>query len=303
MDAGGENAQDCQFGNDWLTNLIAVIVFVGMSSGYAPQLYRIIKKGSSEGFSPFFLLLGSTSAAAGFWNMITMQWGVARCCGSVSLGSCIEITAGIFQVFWQWFCFTAIFVLYILYYPERLKHEKNLSTDAAEPVKTKEWSLALVCSWVTFAHFVFSGTTTLYLMNTITPPPGPNSSLPDQVHLWATFLGVSSAILAAIQYAPQLIHTYQLKLVGALSIPMMFINAPGSVFMITGIALRPGTNWTSWFTFLVAGIMQAALLFMCIAWKFRQRRLGIDDFGNPLVFEVPVNMDSTEDERSPLVRK
>ncbi|KAF7762296.1 hypothetical protein Agabi119p4_8889 [Agaricus bisporus var. burnettii] len=45
----------------------------------------------------------------------------------------------------------------------------------------------------------------------------------------------------------------------------------------------PGTNWTSWFTFLVAGVMQATLLVMCIAWKFRQRRLGIDDFGNPVV--------------------
>jgi len=28
--------------------------------------------------------------------------------------------------------------------------------------------------------------------------------------------------------------------------------------------------------------MQCTLLVMCITWKFRQRRLGIDDFGNPL---------------------
>jgi hypothetical protein len=28
--------------------------------------------------------------------------------------------------------------------------------------------------------------------------------------------------------------------------------------------------------------MQASLLCMCIAWKFRQRRLQIDDFGRPL---------------------
>lgn len=34
--------------------------------------------------------------------------------------------------------------------------------------------------------------------------------------------------------------------------------------------------------FAVSGIMQAILLVICIAWKIRQRRLNIDDFGNPL---------------------
>jgi hypothetical protein len=38
-----------------------------------------------------------------------------------------------------------------------------------------------------------------------------------------------------------------------------------------------------WITFAVAGIMQGALLVMCLFWKVRQRKLGIDDFGNPLV--------------------
>lgn len=34
--------------------------------------------------------------------------------------------------------------------------------------------------------------------------------------------------------------------------------------------------------FLVAAVMQGVLLFMCICWKVRQRRLRIDDFGRPL---------------------
>ena len=66
-----------------------------------------------------------------------------------------------------------------------------------------------------------------------------------QLELWATFLGVSSALLAALRYAPQIAHTWGLKLVGALSIPMMCIQTPGAVLMVLSIALRPGTNWTS----------------------------------------------------------
>ena len=79
------------------------------------------------------------------------------------------------------------------------------------------------------------------------PTPDPNHRSP-QIQLWATFLGVSSAALAAMQYAPQISHTFRLKLVGALSIPMMCIQTPGAVLMVLSIALRPGTDWTSEFS-------------------------------------------------------
>ena len=34
--------------------------------------------------------------------------------------------------------------------------------------------------------------------------------------------------------------------------------------------------------YAVSGVMQGMLLIVCIAWKIRQRRLNIDDFGHPL---------------------
>jgi hypothetical protein len=36
--------------------------------------------------------------------------------------------------------------------------------------------------------------------------------------------------------------------------------------------------------------MQGSLLIMCIVWTYRQRRLGIDDFGHPLDREVSVTL-------------
>jgi hypothetical protein len=45
--------------------------------------------------------------------------------------------------------------------------------------------------------------------------------------------------------------------------------------------------------FAVSGIMQAILLIMCLVWKARQRRLGIDDFGQPLVHpDANTNLDA-----------
>jgi hypothetical protein len=41
-----------------------------------------------------------------------------------------------------------------------------------------------------------------------------------------------------VQYIPQLAHTYSIKLVGALSIPTMLIQTPGSVLITASIVIR-----------------------------------------------------------------
>lgn len=45
--------------------------------------------------------------------------------------------------------------------------------------------------------------------------------------------------------------------------------------------------------------MQGSLLVMCIVWTYRQRRLGIDEFGHPLGGEVSVPRDIGYDEGVP----
>ncbi|KAF9648257.1 hypothetical protein BDM02DRAFT_3096895, partial [Thelephora ganbajun] len=273
--------------HDWFTTALSSFLCFGLVVSYLPQHLRIILAKSSEGFSPWFLLLGSTSCASGMLNLFVKQWDVVKCCKYISAGSCLESSLGIIQTFIQWFFFTIILALYMIYYPQNLKYIEVYANDGRETgrnrqlkitkVKTDNWSLSITLSWVVFIHIVFVVFVTFYLLGTTVP----GESL-TQLELWATFLGVSSATLAALQYAPQIVHTYRMKLVGALSIPMMLIQTPGAIFMVLSIALRPGTNWTSWVTYAVAGIMQGMLLAMCIIWKLRQSKLRIDDFGNSL---------------------
>ncbi|KAG7095524.1 hypothetical protein E1B28_006262 [Marasmius oreades] len=293
----------CKPQHDWLTATLTFGLCVGLVISYVPQHYRIIHNDSSEGLSPWYLLLGTTSATAGLLNIVTMQWGIVRCCRVLSIGSCIEMTAGIIQVGLQWSMFTLIFVLYMIYYPPHLRyqgrtelHDSRPPLGLRKPRKTPEWRTSIALSWVAGVHFFVSAWTTLFLLLTFPPDiapspspspepiplPSPDSPISLSVSRWATFLGVSSAVFAATQYIPQIAHTARHKVVGALSIPMMCIQTPGAVLMVLSIALRPSTNWTSWITFAVAGIMQGTLLLLCICWKFRQHRLLIDDFGNPL---------------------
>ncbi|KAF8128946.1 hypothetical protein EV363DRAFT_1220844 [Boletus edulis] len=290
--------ETCNFKSDWAANGLTFILIPGLCLSYAPQLLRIIRAGTSIGFSPWFLLLGSTSSAAAMFNLITLQFPVIRCCTQISFGKCFEQTAGVFQVGTQWFLFSMILVLYMLYYPPNLKYiQLGIDTHDARPihhVRTKlqssEWRLSVIVSWIVFLHLAIITLTTFVLLVDSPPSPDPTVPYPPQITLWATFLGVTSGLLAAVQYAPQIIRTYHLKLVGALSIPMMVMQSPGGIVMAISIAMRPGADWTSWMMYAVSAVMQAFLLIMCFAWKIRQRRLGIDDFGRPLgeAAEAPI---------------
>ncbi|KAM6501043.1 hypothetical protein JOM56_004057 [Amanita muscaria] len=289
---------ECSAKHDWFTAMLTFGLCCGLIISYAPQHYRIINKGTSIGLSPWFLLLGSTSAAAGMFNMMTLQWNILRCCRVLPLGNCIELSAGVVQVGLQWLLFTMILVLYMKYYPSELKYEVEAygirGSDQQLLRKRDQWQTSILLTWIVALHFIIVFATTVYLLSNKTLSPTDPS-----ISTWATFLGVSSAILAAIQYAPQLAYTFNIKLVGALSIPMMMIQTPGAILMVLSIALRPGTNWTSWITFAVAGIMQGSLLVMCLAWKVRQRRLGVDDFGQKSGVVAPA--EAIVDEATPLL--
>jgi uncharacterized protein with PQ loop repeat len=88
------------------------------------------------------------------------------------------------------------------------------------------------------------------------------------LHTYARFLGLSSALLAITQYAPQLYHTYHTRLVGALSIGTMIIQVPGSVLFVGSLVGRQGVEWSTWLTYAVTGAMQAALLVSIVAVLF-----------------------------------
>lgn len=94
------------------------------------------------------------------------------------------------------------------------------------------------------------------LLYTLPPTQPPHPLLSDL----ATFFGLSATILAVLQYAPQIYKTYRSGLVGALSLGTMVIQVPGSVLFVFSLVIREGTDWTSWLTYAVTGVMQGALL-------------------------------------------
>jgi phosphatidylglycerophosphate synthase len=96
---------------------------------------------------------------------------------------------------------------------------------------------------------------------------------PSQLGKWATFLGICAAILACIQYIPQLWTTWRLQHVMSLSIPMMLIQTPGSFVFATSLAIRlGGAGWSAWGVYIVTGCLQGCLLAMAIRFELKDRR-------------------------------
>jgi cation transport ATPase len=98
-------------------------------------------------------------------------------------------------------------------------------------------------------------------------------SLPQHLQAWADFLGILAAVLASIQYFPQIYTTYVLKRVGSLSIPTMCIQTPGRFIWAGSLAARLGpTGWSAWGVYVVTGLLQGTLLVMGSYFELMHKR-------------------------------
>jgi hypothetical protein len=91
---------------------LSVFIVFGILISYLPQHLRIITRRSSEGLSPYFVLLGTTSSTFAIANILTLPASQADigCCHEISRFACIAGLLGIAQVAVQWGCFSLMYV-------------------------------------------------------------------------------------------------------------------------------------------------------------------------------------------------
>lgn len=97
--------------NPSLTNFsFSLLILLGILVSYLPQHHRIISRKTSEGISPYFLLLGATSGTCTFVNICILSREVVACCGDMGVGmfECFAATLGVVQVGMQWVCFAVM---------------------------------------------------------------------------------------------------------------------------------------------------------------------------------------------------
>ncbi|PUU82128.1 hypothetical protein B9Z19DRAFT_969416 [Tuber borchii] len=254
-----------------LNLFFSLFILAGILVSYLPQHHRIISRGTAEGISPVFLLLGVTSGTCAFANILILSNGVLACCGKGIGGfNCFAASLGVAQVGTQWCSFGVILLLFLIYFPRDVVPAPTTSRFTM-PKTQSALSVAILC----VAHLVAVAVVTFYF-SLLSPPASypahSSTSISPQLTAWANFLGLQSMILASLQYIPQLFTTWTLKHVGSLSIPMMCIQTPGSFVWAVSLASREGTKWSSWITYVVTGVLQGTLLIMCIIWELKDRK-------------------------------
>ncbi|KAF0520771.1 pq loop repeat protein [Gigaspora margarita] len=267
---------ECNRENPPFEVLISIIIAFGLLISYLPQHYRIISTKSSDGLSPWFLLLGTLSSTCSFFNIFILQFHMIKCCSIVTGVQCFENTLGITQLAIQFSMFALILTLFMLYFPPQrkiLSYLRHIHFNSPPTGWSKEWRDSIGIAIFVTVHFILTVIISICLLKF-----GGSAEDYPPTKYWADALGVASMLFASVQYFPQIIRTWRRKSVGALSIPMMLMQTPGSFLFVYSLAIRPGTRWTTWFVFLVTGCLQGTLLVMCICWHFRAKRLGYGPF-------------------------
>lgn len=132
------------------------------------------------------------------------------------------------------------------------------------------------------------------------------STFPGQTQLWADILGTISGGLAAVQYLPQIYHTWAMKDMKSLSVTTLSVQAPGSFLFALSLALRVGAEgWSTWMVYCVTGLLQFVLLGMAINFELRDRRERQSQ--SPVLSGASGLSTGAEtdgaDERTPLIRE
>lgn len=159
-------------------------------------------------------------------------------------------------------------LLFVIYFPRATSPTDPVST-VSTTSRTPTYRTALVVAGICLFHaFVTIIISTAFEVRR-----------PAAVPAWANFLGVLSAVLASIQYFPQIYTTFRLRCVGSLSIPMMCIQTPGSLVWAGSLAVRKGwSGWSIWGVLVVTACLQGTLLTMAIYFEYfgpnRKRQAG-----------------------------
>ena len=104
--AATDHCRNLENPNPFTVTLAGVLV-AGILVSYLPQHIKIIQRRSSEGLSPWWVLLGGLSSIAAIGNILTLPASRADvgCCKEISGGACTAALLGIAQIGCQWSCF------------------------------------------------------------------------------------------------------------------------------------------------------------------------------------------------------
>ncbi|KAJ1334408.1 hypothetical protein BSLG_007563 [Batrachochytrium salamandrivorans] len=233
-----QDSDACPVAHSLTKLLLGAIIISGVIVSYVPQIHKMVTSKSSEGLSIWFLLLGSIGCFSTIGNVTLLQYQSILCCRTKwSPGYCFEDTLGVTQVSTQLLGFCVVVAAFYIYYPidSTIVLVDSGDFEPLESIRSSsEWQRTKGVGMFIIAYAVLVAASLVVVLHIQDP------DLFLQARLWwAGVLGLISASSGVVQFVPQIIHTWQAKSGGALSMSMLAIQAPGSFIFAISLAAQP----------------------------------------------------------------
>ncbi|OUM64096.1 hypothetical protein PIROE2DRAFT_28259, partial [Piromyces sp. E2] len=243
---------------------LGIVITTVLVISYIPQIFKLIITKNSFGISPYAQMLSFTAQTLTLFNIFLLQQDLINCCliGQFTIPYCMGTLIGFIQIFLQWCCITTIVFLFIKYFPSRINREYT-AIDAQGEMLLREWKVIV--------RVIYALIIMLTVIITLTLISIFMDWDKESIIYLAGVYGLGSSGFSLIQFLPQIKKTFVNKSVGALSIPSMLIQCPGSFILVIFLAIQPGTNWTTWITYFAGGTLQGILLMLCIYYSYKNK--------------------------------
>lgn len=246
--------------------LFAAIFGFGIYLSYVPQQITIVRRRSTEGINPYFLMLMGLGSTFSFSNILVLSKPVVQCCrSSIGWFDCTSSLLGAAQLFAGFIGPISLVALSVKYRDHGNESGDRILSSA------RIVAFAVISSWILVA-FTHS---------------------PQNNKLLATVFGIAALCIGLVQYFPQLLTTYRLKHTGSLSVTTMLVQIPGGFIWAFSLMFRKDSHWSTWISVMAAASLQLTLLIMALYYSC----LRTAEIGDSIVNPTP------SAEQEPLVRR
>jgi len=226
-----------------------------------------------------------TSAFFTAINSAILNWPNVVCCvdENLGVGRCLKNNIATEQLITAVICTFTLYVIFLIYF----RTEPTTSESRSYRQKMKRIAFGI------FLGILICSSGLAILAALLYYDAGVDS------HRIATFgktLGIFSAILILVQWAPQIFTTWRLQEAGSLSIGMLVLKVPGSLLVIFFQGILNKADITTWGPYVFGAIEQMILIVMLIFFwlkEKRRKRRDVDTEASPLLDPPIVNSASS----------
>jgi len=256
-----DEPESCYSEPSILNIVVGIFLIIGTIASYIPQYIVIVSRKSSDGLSFIMIGIALTSSFFTAINAGILNWSNVVCCvdENLTFGRCLKNNLATEQLLIAVICTFTLYVFFLIYF-----HTEPTSTQSRrQRVRMKRIATVLFCT------ILFVSTGLAILAALLYYDAGVDSH---RIASFAKALGIISAIMILVQWAPQIFTTWRMQTAGSLSISMLLLQVPGSLLVIFFQGILNKADITTWGPYVFGAIEQMILIVMLTFFWLREKR-------------------------------